>query len=93
MSTIRKNPILRIAPPYDDAQIRYIEKGFSDRLGYGVQFDVREDPSLLCGFIAYIRGTVYDVSGKTQLAGVSAYLIDAMNAPRPAPEPLEQEDA
>ena len=42
MSTVRKNPILRIAPPYDDALIRRIEKGFADRLGYGVQFDVRK---------------------------------------------------
>ena len=47
MSTVRKNPILRIAPPYDDALLRRIEKGFADMLGFGVQFDVREDPSLL----------------------------------------------
>lgn len=89
MSTVRKNPILRIAPPYDDALIRRIKKGFADRLGYGVQFDVREDPTLLCGFIAYIRGTVYDASGKTQLMGVSAYLVDAMNAPAHVPEQEE----
>lgn len=89
MSTVRKNPILRIAPPYDDALIRRIEKGFADRLGYGVQFDVREDPALLCGFIAYIRGTVFDASGKTQLAGVNAYLVDAMNAPALVPEQEE----
>lgn len=86
MTTLRKNPILRIAPPYDDALLRRIEKGFADMLGYGIQFDVREDPSLLCGFIAYIRGTVYDVSGKTQLVGVSAHLVEAMNAPPPPPE-------
>ena len=68
---------LKIAPPYDDELVSRIERGFSRKLGFDVHFDVTEDPSLLCGFIAYISGTIYDVSGKTQLEGIREYLLDS----------------
>ena len=89
----RHTSILKIAPPYDDALVRRIEQGFSDKLGFDVQFELVEDASLLCGFIAYVRGTVYDVSGKTQLAGISEHLLDSVLVPPPAaPEEEEDED-
>lgn len=83
--------ILKIAPPYDDDLIRHIEQGFSEKLGFGVQFEVVEDPAILCGFIAYIRGTVYDTSGKTQLENIKEHLLDAFVAPSLAP--AEGDDA
>ena len=82
----RRSSVLKIAPPYDDALIRRIEQGFSDKLGFNVQFEVAEDASLLCGFVAYVRGTVYDVSGKTQLSGISEHLIDSVITPPAATE-------
>jgi|GEM_PF-608649 len=88
----RRSSVLKIAPPYDDALIRRIEQGFSDKLGFNVQFEVAEDASLLCGFVAYVRGTVYDVSGKTQLAGISEHLLDSVLAPPPAEVEEEEED-
>ena len=75
-------PVLKLAPPYDNELIRRIEHGFSDKLGFNVQFEVIEDPSLLCGFIAYVSGTVYDVSGKTQLSGIKEHLVDSVLAPQ-----------
>ena len=80
MSTSRA-PVLKIAPPYDDSLIERIRQGFINRLGIDVQFEVTEDPSLLCGFIAYIGGTVYDVSGRAQLVSISQHLLDSINIP------------
>ena len=74
--SLRKAPVLKIAPPYDDELVRRIEQGFSDKLGSDIHFRVEEDPSLLCGFIAYADGTVYDVSGLTQLSEIKEYLMD-----------------
>ena len=76
------NPVLRLAPPYDDDLIRRIEQGFSKKLGFDVQFEVIEDASLLCGFVAYVSGTVYDASGKTQLDGVKEHVVDSVLAPQ-----------
>lgn len=75
--------VLKMAPPYDDDLIRRIEDGFSNLLGFKVQFEVTEDPALLSGFVAYIHGVVYDVSGKTQLAGIQEHLLDSMIVPPP----------
>lgn len=80
MSTLG-TPVLKIAPPYDDALVRRIEQGFSAKLGIDVRFEVNEDPSLLCGFIAYINGVLYDVSGKTRLASISEYLLNSVLIP------------
>ena len=91
MST-RGASVLKIAPPYDESLIHRIERGFTDRLGFDVRFDVTEDPSLLCGFIAYISGTVYDASGKTQLVSISAHLLDSIIVPAPSPAPAEEDD-
>ena len=76
--------VLKIAPPYDDDLIRHIEREFSVKLGFEVQFEVIEDPILLCGFIAYVRGTVYDASSKTQLTGIRKYLLDSVIVPPPS---------
>lgn len=82
MSTHEKHE-LKMAPPYDDELIRHIEDGFSRLLGFKVRFEVTEDPALFSGFVAYVRGVVYDASGKTQLSGIQKHLLDAMVARRP----------
>ena len=79
--SIRERPVLKIAPPYDADILRRIEAGFSDLLGFEVRFEVVETPSLVCGFIAYINGVVYDTSGKTQLAGIQQHLLDSVLTP------------
>ena len=86
----REAPVLRIAPPYDDALVRRIEEGFSKKLGTPVQFKVIEDSSLLSGFVAFVHGTVYDVSGKTQLANIGEHLLDSFIVP---PAAVEEDDA
>ena len=85
MST-SKASVLKIAPPYDDDLISRIERGFSSMLNEDVQFRVVEDSSLLSGFIAFVHGTVYDVSGKTQLSGIKEYLLDSVVMPPPVAE-------
>jgi len=80
MSMLR-TPVLKIAPPYDDDLIRRIEQGFSNRLKTEVCFEVNEDPSLLCGFVAYVNGMVFDASGKTRLADIKEYLLDSVLVP------------
>lgn len=77
MSTNEKH-VLKIAPPYDDDLINRIEEGFSNLLGFKVRFKVTEVPALLSGFVAYVCGVVYDMSGKTQLARIQQHLLDAM---------------
>jgi len=88
MSTLR-TPVLKIAPPYDDDLIRRIEQGFSNKLRTGVCFEVNEDPSLLCGFVAYVNGMVFDASGRTRLADIKEYLLDSVLVP---PAAKEEED-
>lgn len=88
MSTHEKH-VLKMAPPYDDKLVSRIEDGFTELLGFRVQFEVTEDPALLCGFVAYVRGVVYDVSGKTQLAGIEEHLMDSMIVPAPV---IKEED-
>lgn len=82
MSMLRTQ-VLKIAPPYDEDLIHRIEQGFSKKLGIDVCFEVNEDPSLLCGFVAYVNGVVYDVSGKTRLADIKEYLHDSALVPPP----------
>jgi len=88
MSMLR-TPVLKIAPPYDDDLIRRIEQGFSNRLKTDVCFEVNEDPSLLCGFVAYVNGMVFDASGKTRLADIKEYLLDSVLVP---PAVKEEDD-
>jgi len=88
MSMLR-TPVLKIAPPYDDDLIRRIEQGFSNRLKTEVCFEVNEDPSLLCGFVAYVNGMVFDASGKTRLADIKEYLLDSVLVP---PAVKEEDD-
>ena len=79
-----KASVLKVAPPYDDDLILQIKRGFTKKLGFDVNFEVIEDSSLLCGFIAYINGIVYDVSGKTQLTGICRHLVDSVLVMSPA---------
>jgi len=88
MSTLR-TPVLEIAPPYDDDLIRRIEQGFSNKLRLDVCFEVIANPSLLCGFVAYINGIVYDASGRTRLADIKEYLLDSALVP---PAVKEEDD-
>ncbi len=59
--------ILKLAPPYDQQELDMITKGFEQKLGKPVQFQVIEDPSLIGGFSAQIDGKIYDFSFATQL--------------------------
>lgn len=88
MSTLIK-PVLEIAPPYDNELIRHIEQEFSNQLSIDVHFKVNENPSLLCGFVAYVNGIVYDASGKNLLGDLKEYLLDSLFVP---PEVKEEED-
>lgn len=88
MSMLR-NSVLEIAPPYNEELIRRIEQGFSKKLGFAVHFEVSENPLLLCGFVAYVNGMVYDASGKTRLADIKEYLLDSALAP---PAVKEEDD-
>ena len=74
----REKPVLEMAPPYDDGLIRRIEEGFTSMLGFDVHFEVIEAPGLLSGFIAYVHGVVYDMSGKTQLLNIQKHLLDSV---------------
>lgn len=87
-----RTPVLEIAPPYDGDLIRRIEQGFSNKLGIDVCFEVKEDPSLLCGFVAYVNGMVYDASGRTRLADIKDYLLDSVLAPPEAVAEEEEDD-
>lgn len=88
MSTLIKH-VLEIAPPYDDELIRHIERVFSNQLNVDVHFKVNDNPSLLCGFIAYVNGIVYDASGKNRLDDLKEYLLDSLFVP---PEVKKEED-
>ena len=83
----RSNAVLEIALPYNDDLIRRIEQGFSRKLGFDVQFDIVETPSLLNGFIAYIGGIVYDASGRTLLNDMKKHLLDSVLTP-----PVREDD-
>ena len=74
----REKPVLEMAPPYDDGLILRIEEGFSGLLGFEVRFEVNDAPSLLSGFIAYVNGVVYDMSGRTQLHNIQKHLLDSV---------------
>lgn len=90
--SVHEKHVLKMAPPYDDELINRIEDGFSNLLGFKVQFEVTEDPALLSGFVAFVRGVVYDVSGKTQLAGIQEHLLDSMLVP-PSVKKEEDDDS
>jgi F-type H+-transporting ATPase subunit delta len=59
--------VLKIAPPFADADIKRIERGFEKLLGHEVILHVEQDPSLIGGFFAYADDKVYDASMRTQL--------------------------
>ena len=65
---------LRIAPPYDEAELQSIQEGFETLLGTAIPFRVVEDPSLIGGFSAFIDGKVYDGSLSAQLGGMRRHL-------------------
>lgn len=68
--------ILRVAPPYDQAEIDLIRQGFEAQLGKTIEFYVMEDPSLIGGFFAQIDGTVYDFSYSTQLGNMYRQILE-----------------
>ena len=55
-------PILRVAPPYDESEIRSITQGFEALFGKKLDFEVVPDESLLGGFVARIGNRVFDAS-------------------------------
>lgn len=59
--------LLKIAPPYNEEEIKMIRLGFEKLLGHPVTFRIEEDKSLIGGFCAYAEGKVYDASIKTRL--------------------------
>lgn len=59
--------ILKTATPLTEEQLRCIERGFADKMGTFVSFQIETDPSLIGGFQTIIEGMVYDASLKAQL--------------------------
>jgi hypothetical protein len=54
-----QNNVLKIAPPYDAADVEAIRRGFSRMLGKEVVFArVEEDAGLIGGFSAFVDGNV-----------------------------------
>lgn len=69
--------ILKIAPPYDEAEIRQIWAGFEKLVGHPVEMTVQEDASLIGGFAIYADGKVYDASIQTKLASLRRALAES----------------
>lgn len=65
-----KNPVLMIAPSFDEATTSAVCKGFSEIYGRELEFDVIKDKKLIGGFIAMIDGTVYDTSFSSRLSEI-----------------------
>lgn len=87
MVTVQNNnAILRIAPPYTKTEISKIEAEFSARLEQDVRFTVKEDSTLLGGFIAMIDGIVYDNSLATRLQTIR-HSISGNQASAAQPDP------
>lgn len=61
---------LTTAVPLTEEQLHRIEKGFSDRLGNFVSFEIQVDSKLIGGFVATIEGIVYDASMRSQLENI-----------------------
>ena len=59
--------LLKIAPPYDAAEVERIRQGFEKLLGQPVTLRVEEDRALIGGFTAYVEGKVYDASMRAKL--------------------------
>ena len=69
--------ILKIAPPYDEAEVQRIWKEFEKLAGYPVEMTVQEDASLIGGFAVYLDGKVYDASIRTKLASLRRELVES----------------
>ena len=62
-----KNPVLMVAPSFDEATIDFVCNNFSELYGRKLEFDIVKDKKLIGGFIAMIEGTVYDTSYSSRL--------------------------
>jgi len=63
------------AGPFTQRQIDQIRTRFEAMLHCKLTLDVKEDPSLLGGFVARIDGKVYDASIRTQLMDLEQALL------------------
>ena len=62
-----KNPVLMVAPSFDEITISSVCDKFSALYGRKLEFDIVKDEKLIGGFIAMIEGTVYDTSFSSRL--------------------------
>ena len=69
--------ILKLAPPYDQAEVDLIALAFERKLGKQVRFRVVEDADLIGGFSAQIDGKIYDYSFAAQLSELHRQLSES----------------
>lgn len=62
-----KNPVITVAPSFDDKAVRLVCDEFNALMGKPLDFDVIKDEKLIGGFIAMIDGKVYDASFSSRL--------------------------
>lgn len=65
---------LLIAGPMQQEDLLRLKEGFGRLLGEEVDFEVRQEESLLGGFVAYVGGRVYDMSLRTKLKAMRKHL-------------------
>jgi len=64
-------PILIVADISDEKGIEAVKRGFCERFGEELEFEVSEDAKITGGFIAIINGRVYDASFASRLHELS----------------------
>lgn len=62
-----RNVLIKTAQPFDQESINAIKERFQTLVHEPLRCRVEVDPDLVGGFIAFVGGTVYDFSFKTQL--------------------------
>ncbi|MDR3209216.1 MAG: F0F1 ATP synthase subunit delta, partial [Oscillospiraceae bacterium] len=69
-------PLLIVADARNEAGIAAVLRGFREKLGEDLDFDVVEDEKLTGGFIAIIEGRVYDASFASRLHDLTENLTN-----------------
>lgn len=64
----------------DASETEKIEKGFEEKLGADIEWDVKTDESIIGGFIAALGGKIYDNSVRTRLDSVTDSFLKAVRS-------------
>ncbi len=62
-----RNVLIRTAQPFEQETVTAIKERFQEIAHEPLRCRVELDPDLIGGFVAFVGGTVYDFSFKTQL--------------------------